>query len=274
MKQINFSDGTTLCALGQGTWNMGRNPLNRKRETDALLLGIDLGMTMIDTAEMYANEEFVGSAIAAVRNVVFLVSKVLPEHASYVGTLQACEQNLKRLGTDRIDLYLLHWKGLHPFEETIKAMTKLQKEGKIVRWGVSNIDVDDMNLIHSQPNGGDCCANQVLYNLGERGVEFDLIPWSQQNNIVVIAYSPIAMGKLLHTPALVQVAKKHQASPAQIALAWTIRMEGVMAIPKAASQSHVRENFNALNISLDQEDIRLLDMAFPPPHRKIPLAGW
>ena len=274
MKTIKFSDGTELCSLGQGTWNMGRNTLRRKQETEALRTGIDLGMTMIDTAEMYANEEFVGKAIEGIRDRVFLVSKVLPENASVEGTVRACESSLHKLRTDRLDLYLLHWKGSHPFEDTIEAMTRLQREGKIIRWGVSNIDVPDMEKIVEMPDGASCEANQVLYNLGERGVEFDLIPWSQSYRIPVIAYSPIAEGRLLRNPVLLRIAEKHEATPAQIALAWTVRLEGVMAIPKASSSAHVIDNFKALDITLDEDDLCALDATFPPPTKRIPLAGW
>ena len=274
MKTIKFSDGTELCSFGQGTWNMGRNTLRHKQETEALRTGIDLGMTMIDTAEMYANEEFVGKAIEGIRDRVFLVSKVLPENASVEGTVRACESSLHKLRTDRLDLYLLHWKGSHPFEDTIEAMTRLQREGKIIRWGVSNIDVPDMEKIVEMPDGASCEANQVLYNLGERGVEFDLIPWSQSYRMPVIAYSPIAEGRLLRNPVLLRIAEKQEATPAQIALAWTVRLEGVMAIPKASSSAHVSDNFKALDIILDEDDLRALDAAFPPPTKRIPLAGW
>ena len=274
MKTIKFSDDTELCSLGQGTWNMGRNPLKRKQETEALLTGIDLGMKMIDTAEMYANEEFIGKAIDGIRDKVFLVSKVLPENASIEGTIRACENSLRKLRTDRLDIYLLHWKGSLPFEDTIEAMTRLQREGKILRWGVSNIDVPDMEKIVAMPDGAACEANQVLYNLGERGVEFDLIPWSQSFQMPVIAYSPIAEGRLLKNPVLLKVAEKHDATPAQIALAWTIRLDGVMAIPKASSSAHVIDNFKALDIIFDEEDLHALDATFPPPTKRIPLAGW
>ena len=274
MKTIRFSDETEICALGQGTWNMGRNPLKRKQETEALLTGLDLGMTMIDTAEMYANEEFVGKVIEGRRNDVFLVSKVLPENASIEGTIRACERSLRKLNTDRLDLYLLHWKGHHPFEDTVEAMNRLVRDGKILRWGMSNIDVPDMEKIVEMPGGASCDANQVLYNLGERGVEYDLIPWSQEYYMPVIAYSPIAEGKLLKNPILGQMAEKHSVTPAQIALAWTIRLDGVMAIPKASSADHVKDNFKALDIVLDESDLRLIDSVFPAPTKRIPLAGW
>ena len=274
MNTIRFSDGTELCSLGQGTWNMGRNPLKRQRETEALLTGIDLGMTMIDTAEMYANEEFIGKVIECIRDKVFLVSKVHPRNASVEGTIKACETSLRKLRTDRLDLYLLHWKGSHPFEDTVEAMTRLQRDGKILRWGVSNIDVPDMEKIVAMPGGSACTANQVLYNLGERGIEFDLITWSQSHNMPVIAYSPIAEGRLLGNPVLLRIADKHRATPAQIALAWTIRLDGVMAIPKASSSAHVIDNFKALDIILDEADLHALDADFLRPTRRIPLAGW
>lgn len=274
-KEITFFDGRKLLPLGQGTWNMGRNPLKRAREAEALLAGIELGMTMIDTAEMYDNEQFIGRTIRPVRDKVFLVSKVLPSHASYEGTIRACEGSLRRLGTDRIDLYLLHWKGPYPFEQTVEAMGELQQAGKIAMWGVSNIDLEDLERIDSVPCGCTiCAADQVLYNLQNRGVEYDLIPWAQANKMPVIAYSPIGEGRLCDHPLLKRIAEKHGATPAQIALAWTIRQPWVMAIPKAADARHVSENFASLHLSLDAEDTRALDTAFPPPARKIPLAGW
>ena len=216
----------------------------------------------------------VGKVIDGIRDKVFLVSKVLPENASVDGTIRACENSLRKLHTDRLDLYLLHWKGSRPFEDTIKAMTRLQRGGKILRWGVSNIDVPDMEKIVAMPGGAACEANQVLYNLGERGVEFDLIPWSQSYRMPVIAYSPIAEGRLLRNPVLLKIAEKHGVTPAQIALAWTIRLDGVMAIPKASSSDHVIDNFKALDIILDEDDLRALDATFPPRTKRIPLAGW
>lgn len=272
--QISFSDGSSMCAIGQGTWNIGRNPLKRKEETAALLAGVELGMTMIDTAEMYENEAFIGKVIAGIRNKVFLVSKVHPSHADYRGTIAACEKSLRKLDTDYLDLYLLHWKSSYPFIETIEAMNDLQRSGKIRMWGVSNIDLPDMELIENLLGGCACDANQVLYNLQERGVEYDLIPWSRQYEMPIIAYSPIGEGRLIKQPVLQRIAEKHEATAAQIALAWTIRHPGVMAIPKAANVRHVEENFHSLSIRLDAEDLKQLDATFPPPTRKIPLAGW
>ena len=274
MKQIIFSNGRQVCSIGQGTWNIGRNPLKKKEETAALLAGIELGMTMVDTAEMYNNEEFIGEIIKSLRDKVFLVSKVHPANADYNGTIQACENSLRKLKTDYLDLYLLHWKGRYSFTETVDAMTELQRSGKICLWGVSNIDLYDMEQIETLPGGSACDANQVLYNLQERGVEYDLIPWAQQYEMPVIAYSPIGEGRLITHPVLQLIAGKHEVTAAQIALAWTIRQPGVMAIPKAATINHVQDNFKSLSINLDAEDLRALDRAFPPPTHKIPLVGW
>ena len=274
MKQITFANGRQVCAIGQGTWNMGRYPIKRKEETEALLTGIDLGMTMIDTAEMYKNEEFIGRVIKGLRDKVFLVSKVHPENANYEGTIHACENSLLKLGTDYLDLYLLHWKSRYPIEETIGAMTDLQHSGKIGLWGVSNIDLPDLEKMETSLEGCACDANQVLYNLQERGVEYDLIPWTQQIEMPIIAYSLLGEGALKSHPALIQIAEKHHASPVHIALAWTIRQPWVMAIPKAATTRHVEENFQSLGISLDAGDLELLDKAFLPLTHKIPLAGW
>lgn len=274
IKRITFSDNKQICAIGQGTWNMGRNPLKKKEEATALLTGIELGMTMVDTAEMYNNEEFIGEIIKGLRDKVFLVSKVHPSNADYKGTIRACENSLRKLQTDYLDLYLLHWKGGYSFAETVDAMTELQRSGKIGLWGVSNIDLSDMEQIESLPGGSACDANQVLYNLQERGVEYDLIPWAQQYEMPVIAYSPIGEGRLITHPTLQKIAERHQATTAQIVLAWTIRQPWVMAIPKAATINHVQDNFKSLSIRLDAEDLRALDRAFPPPTYKIPLAGW
>lgn len=270
-RQIVFPDGLQICPLGQGTYQMGRR---RKEEIQALRRGIDLGMTLIDTAEMYGTEELVGEAVADCRDKVFLVSKVLPGNASYAGTKQACERSLRKLRTDRIDLYLLHWIGRYPFSETVRAMTELQREGKIIRWGMSNLDVSDMEHILSLPHGGDCAANQVLYNLKERGVEYDLLPWSEAHRIPVMAYTPLGEGRLRHHKTLAEIARRHNATPTQIMLAWVMRSQNVIAIPKASSIAHVEENAQSLDIRLTEEDLHEIDKAFPAPTRKIPLAGW
>lgn len=274
MKHLTFSNGEEVCAIGQGTWNIGRDPHMLKQETDALLTGLDLGMNMIDTAEMYGNEEFIGSAIRHCREKAFVVSKVHPDNADFQGTMEACENSLRRLGTDVIDLYLLHWKSRYPLSETVEALCRLERDGKIRLWGVSNLDVDDIERIEEMPNGCACDANQVLYNLQERGVEYDLIPLARRLDIPVIAYSPIGEGRLVRHPVLKVLAEKHDATPAQIALAWTIRNPGVIAIPKAGTVEHVIDNYRSLLIALDKEDLDMLDMTFPPPSNKIPLAGW
>lgn len=273
-KTITFPDGRTVCAIGQGTWNIGKSISKSREETEALLTGIDLGMEIIDTAELYGNEEFIGSVIKNVRHKVFLISKVLPENANTSGTIKACEASLQRLGTDYLDMYLLHWKGWHPFAETVEAMQELQKAGKIKSWGVSNIDIDDMSKIYSLPGGNECATNQVLYNLSERGVEYDLIPWSSQKAMPVMAYSPVGEGRLTKHPVIERISQKHFVTPAQIALAWTIRQPGIISIPKAGKVNHVKDNYGSLSIVLDNDDLQELDNAFPPPTGKIPLAGW
>lgn len=224
---ITFRDGQQVCPLGQGTYRMGRR---RSEEIQALRRGIDLGLTLIDTAEMY--------------------------------------------GTDYIDLYLLHWIGRYPFSETVRALVELQQEGKIRQWGMSNLDVDDMERILSLPHGKDCAANQVLYNLKDRGIEYDLIPWSMQHHIPVMAYTPLGEGRLRNHKILMEIARRHDATPTQVMLAWVMRTQDVIAIPKASSIAHVEENARSLDISLTEEDMRDIDKAFPAPTHKIHLAGW
>jgi len=253
---------------------MGDSDMHRKAELDALRTGIDLGMTLIDTAEMYGNgrsERLVGEAIQGQRDKVFLISKVLPSNASRQGTLKACENSLKRLQTDYLDMYLLHWQGRYPFEETVEAMLQLQQEGKIRDWGVSNMDVAEMEEFYSIPGGNTCAANQVVYNLTRRGIEYDLIPWCHEHNLPVIAYSPVEQGRLQNNKLLSEIARRHNASPTQIALAWVIRTPGVIAIPKAASAKHVEENFKSLSIALTTEDLEQIDSVFHAPTRKISL---
>lgn len=271
---LTFRDGEQVLTLGQGTWNMGKSLMDKTEELKALRCGIELGMSIIDTAEMYKNEEFVGEAIKGYRDKVFLISKVLPENANKRGTKTACENSLRRLGTDCLDLYLLHWQGRYPFQETVEAMLELQQEGKIKRWGVSNMDVKEMEQFYSIQEGNTCAANQVVYNLMDRGIEYDLLPWGYEHNLPIIAYSPIAEGRLVRNVFLQEIARKHDATPAQIALAWVIRNPGVIAIPKASTVKHVQENFQSLSIELTREDLEALDKAFPAPDRKIPLAGW
>jgi diketogulonate reductase-like aldo/keto reductase len=266
-------------ALGQGTWSMGEVAARKALEVRALQLGIDLGMTVIDTAEMYADggaEEVVGEAIAGRRSEVYLVSKVLPQNASRKGVLAACERSLKRLKTDCIDLYLLHWQGSHPLQQTLDGFMELKKAGKIREYGVSNFDLHDMRAAAQLEGGDGIACNQVLYNLRRRGVEWDLLPWCRERDIPLMAYSPLESDRkeqlaFLADPALVSVAAHHQATPAQIALAWLMRDRSVLPIPKATSEEHVKENAAAPAITLRQEDFAVLDKAFPPPRRATPL---
>ena len=271
IRTTKLPSGEAVQALGQGTWKMGEDARRRADEVNALKLGLDLGITLIDTAEMYASggaEEVVAEAIAGRRDETFLVSKVLPSNASRTGVQRACENSLKRLRTDRIDLYLLHWPGSVPLTETVAAFEALKEAGKIRHWGVSNFDTDEMEELVGLPDGGNVQTNQVLYNLVRRGLEFDLAPWSRQRGIPLMAYSPVEQGALARNTRLGAVAARHDATPAQIALAWVMHQEGVIAIPKASSQQHVRQNFAALDIELTTQDIAELDRAFPPPTRK------
>ncbi|WP_333671307.1 aldo/keto reductase [Elioraea tepidiphila] len=272
---VTLPDGTRVPALGQGTWRMGEDGRARKAEVAALRLGIELGLTLIDTAEMYAEggaEEVVGEAIKGRRDEVFIVSKVYPHNAGRRAVVAACDRSLARLGIDTIDLYLLHWRGSVPLAETVEGFEALRRAGKIARWGVSNLDVADMEELWSV-GGAACATNQVLYNLGERGIEFDLIPWCESRNVPIMAYSPVGQGgRMLRHKALAEVAARHGATPAQVALAWTLRRPGVIAIPKAADPAHVRENAASAALRLTKEDHATLDAAFPSPQRKRPLA--
>ncbi|WP_224545122.1 aldo/keto reductase [Mesorhizobium sp. CA16] len=271
IRTLKLPSGETVPVLGQGTWKMGEDRRRHADEVAALKLGLDLGMTLIDTAEMYADggaEEVVAQATAGRRDETFLVSKVLPSNASRAGVKRACESSLKRLATDRIDLYLLHWPGSVPLSETVQAFEALKTEGKIRHWGVSNFDTDEMENLVSLPSGGNVQTNQVLYNLSRRGLEFDLAPWSRQRRIPLMAYSPVEQGALARNARLEAVAARHNATAAQIALAWIMMQDGVIAIPKAGRQEHVRQNAAALDIALTAEDLAELDRAFPPPTRK------
>jgi diketogulonate reductase-like aldo/keto reductase len=263
-----------VAALGQGTWNMGDDPARRREELEALRLGIELGMTLIDTAEMYGDgraESLVGEAIAGQRENVFLVSKVLPANASRKGVARSCEASLKRLKTDRLDLYLLHWSGAHPLEETVRGFEDLLAAGKARSWGVSNLDLQEMRKLVALPGGKACATNQVLYNLSRRGIEFDLLPWSQERGLSIMAYSPVEQGRVLRNLALEEVARRLEATPAQVALAWVLRQKGVVAIPKAGTAAHVRENRGALELRLGVKELAELDRAFPPPRGSAPL---
>ena len=264
--------GAPVPVIGQGTWRMGEERHQRNAEIAALQAGIERGMSLIDTAEMYAEggaEEVVGAAIIGQRDKVFLVSKVYPHNASRKGIPQACDRSLRRLGTDYIDLYLLHWRGQYPLEETVEAFERLREDGKIGGWGVSNFDLDDLEELASPA----CATNQVLYNIEERGIEFDLLPAAQQQRLPLMAYCPIAQaGKLLRHPTLQQIAERHEATTAQVSLAWVLRQEGVIAIPKAVRPEHVQLNAEAAGLRLSDQDLAAIDQAFPAPRYKQRLA--
>ncbi len=273
---VQLPDGVRVPAIGQGTWRMGERERHARPEEQALRIGLDLGLTLIDTAEMYGegrSEELVGRAIANRRHETFLVTKVYPHNASRSGVVAACERSLRRLRTDRLDLYLLHWRGGVPLSETVEAFERLRHAGKIVRWGVSNFGLEDMEEVAALPGGGACATDQVLYNPDYRGIEFDLIPWAQGRQMPLMAYSPVGQGgRLLRAPALDKIARRHGKTTAQIAIAWAVRNGTVIAIPKAASPDHVRENAEAAGIVLTPEDLAEIDAAFPPPARKQALA--
>lgn len=271
---VTLLNGVVVPALGLGTWHMGEDPRRAGQEVEALRHGLDEGLTLIDTAEMYAEggaEEIVGEAIAGRRDEVFLVSKVYPWNASREGTIAACERSLARMRTDRLDLYLLHWRGEHPLAETVEAFETLREAGKIGAWGVSNFDLADMEELMEVPGGGNCVANQVLYNLSRRGVEYDLLPWCRHRGIAVMAYSPIEQGSLARNETLIHIAKAYQATPAQVALAFLLERDGVIAIPKSSHPQRVTENREAADLDLTDEDLDALDAAFPPPTRPAPL---
>lgn len=274
IRSVAFPDGASVPALGQGTWRMGESQGERRQEMAALRLGVELGMTLIDTAEMYGEgeaESLLSEALAGIREQVFLVSKVYPQNAGRGRLERACEASLERLGTDRLDLYLLHWRGSVPLAETVEGMEALVRAGKIIRWGVSNLDLRDIQELWSA--GGERCAtNQVLYNITERGPEFDLLPELKRRGVPVMAYSPVGQGRLPRSAALTAVAARHDASPFQVALAWALRDPAVIAIPKATQEAHVRGNRKAADMVLTSQDQAELDADFPPPTRKQRLA--
>ncbi len=276
MRGVALPGGEMVPALGQGTWYMGEKRADHRAEVDALRLGIDLGMTLIDTAEMYASggaEAVVADAAAGQRDKLFIVSKVLPNNASRSGVPAACERSLKRLKTDRIDLYLLHWRGGVPLRETVAAFELLKKQGKIRYWGVSNLDTADMRELSGVPDGAACAANQVLYHPDSRGIEYDLLAWCAGRGIAVMAYSPLGhhVRRLLGSSALRAVAGRHGVTPAQVALAWGLRHPNVISIPKAADPAHVRENAAAADLVLTAADLAEIDAMHRPPARKQPL---
>jgi diketogulonate reductase-like aldo/keto reductase len=267
---VKLPSGEMVPALGQGTWKMGESRSRRAAEIRALQLGLDLGMTLVDTAEMYADggsEEVAGEAIAGRRQDVFLVTKVWPGNASRQGTIAACERSLKRLKTDRIDLYLLHWPSRHPIADTVQAFETLKAEGKIRHWGVSNFDVREMEEALSV-GGTAVAANQVLYNLTRRGIEYDLLPWQKSHSIPIMAYSPVEQGRLASNRGLERIASARGVTPAQVALAFTLIRDDVISIPKAVAEAHVRDNRAAADLALTPEEVSALDAAFPPPRRK------
>lgn len=274
MRTTTLPSGEAVPVLGQGTWGLGESAARRQDEIDALRTGLDAGMKLIDTAEMYgdgASEELVGAAIAGRRGKVFLVSKVYPHNAGRAGAVAACERSLRRLGTDHLDLYLLHWRGNVPLAETLAAFEALQQAGKIRHWGVSNFDTADMVELAGLHGGSAVQTDQVLYNLGRRGIEFDLLPWCAQRGIPVMAYSPLEQARLLAHPELDRLARQYSATPAQVALAWVLRGDGIIAVPKAASAAHTAQNRGALDIALSAADLAALDRACAPPAFKQPL---
>lgn len=274
MRRIVLKDGREIPVIGQGTWRMGERPAERQAEIAALRAGIDLGLTLIDTAEMYGNggaESVVGEAIKGRRQEVYLVSKVLPSNASFAGTIKACEQSLKRLGTDHMDLYLLHWRGSYPLADTLNALRQLQTQGKIGSFGVSNLDTGDMKEWLALPGANATITNQILYNVGVRGPEHDLGPLMAQHRIALMAYCPLAQGDVAAFQKLEPIAKRHAATVAQIMLAWATRNPLSFAVPKSSNIARLKENAAAGDIVLTPQDLTDIDAAFPPPKKAVPL---
>lgn len=274
MKHVTLPSGEKLPALGQGTWHMGDKRETRAEEISTLRLGLDLGLKLIDTAEMYGEgkaEELIGEAIAGRRDQAFLVSKVYPHNASRKGTIAACERSLTRLHTECIDLYLLHWRGNIPFSETLEGFIALQKSGKIRYYGVSNLDLDDMRELTALPGGGAVATNQLLYNLTRRGIEWELAPWLREKRIPVMAYSPIEQSLLLRNPKLADFTKRHGMTPAQAALAWLMMKGDIIAIPKTGRRERMKENVAALDVELSADQLDELGRLFPPPKKPVPL---
>ncbi len=271
LRFVTLRSGERVPALGQGTWHMGENRRHASEEAAALRLGIDLGMTLIDTAEMYGSggaEEVIARAAHGIRDNLFIVSKVYPHNGSRDGMVAACERSLKRLATDRIDLYLLHWRGSIPLAETLEGFQRLQRDGKIRYHGVSNFDRADMAEWSALKGGDRVATDQVLYNLARRGPEWDLVPWCREHQVAIMAYTPLGTGGMLGNPTLGEIAQRKGATPAQIALAWLLRQEGTIVIPKASRPEHVRENRGALDVALSTEDLTAVDRAFTPPKGK------
>lgn len=274
IKSVRLPDGESVPALGLGTWNIGDDARTRAEEIATIRVGIDLGMTLIDTAEMYGegkSEELVGEAVEGVRDRTFLVSKVYPHNASRKGAVAACERSLRRLRTDRIDLYLLHWRGSVPLAETMETFAALQKAGKIRHYGVSNFDVRDMDDLWKFPAGKSVAANQVLYNLTRRGIERGVLPWLRERHIPTMAYSPIEQARLLQNSKLASFAQKHGLTPAQAALAWLLRSDDMIVIPKTGNRERLRENHEALSVTLTASQLDELDKLFSAPQKPVPL---
>ena len=270
-KLVTLPSGESVPSMGLGTWHMGERIGNPKTEVDALVRGLDLGATLIDTAEMYAGggaERVVGSAIKGRRDDVFIVSKILPHNASFDGTIRACENSLQRMEIESIDLYLLHWPGNHPLEDTVSAFEQLKTDGKIKHWGVSNFDTSDMQELYGIPEGKNCQINQVLYNLSRRGIEWDLLPWCRSMGLPIMAYSPIEQGRLLENKKLKALASEIGVSAAQLSIAWSIRKNDIITIPKASNIEHVGQNIDAWTIKLERAILDELDKLFEPPVRK------
>lgn len=273
-RHVLLPSGETVPALGQGTWQMAENGSKRAQEIETLRLGAELGMTLIDTAEMYgegASEKLIAEAFGHERAGLFLVSKVYPHNATRRGVVEACERSLKRLKTDWLDLYLLHWRGNVPLEETVAGFEDLRRSGKIRHWGVSNFDTSDMEELFTVEGGVNCATNQILYNVTRRGPEYDLLPWMSERTIPLMAYSPIEQGRLPKSGILQAIAHNRGASAYQVALAWLLQRPGIIAIPKASSPAHVRDNRQALEILLSPDELKAIDSEFPPPKRKRPL---
>ena len=275
MRYVELVSGEKVPALGLGTWKMGIGEPDEAAQLRALQAGVAQGMTLIDTAEMYGDgrsEQLVAQAIAGQRGKVFVVSKVLPKNASRLGTIKACEASLKRLKTDVLDLYLLHWRGSFPLSDTFAAFEELRAAGKIRHYGVSNFDVDDLDELSKLPPKPTCAANQIMYNLSDRGIEWDLYPKCHKAKMAIMAYCPLGQGRLTDNPGIESVAKKHRVTNAAIALAFTLRLPGVISIPKSSHEKRVLENVVAADLVLDDEDLARLNKFFPPPRRKLPLA--
>lgn len=275
MRTVKLPDGTPVPALGMGTWHYGEAARVRGEEIKAIHAGIDHGIRLIDTAEMYGEgeaEEVIGEALAGRRNQVFLVSKAYPHNAHRANLMTACDNSLRRLKTDRLDLYLLHWRGGVPLADTVSGFQMLQKQGKIRHWGVSNFDVEDMAELMRVPGGNACATNQVMFSLAERGIEWQVLPDARKASMPVMAYSPLAQGDLPYHPAVIDIAKRHKRPPAAVAVAWTLAQPGVISIPKTASAARMLEIAKAAEVQLRPDDLTALDRAFPPPTAKRALA--